>query len=1103
VPKTARILLISIFSLLLLLGGAVALLESPWAKRWLVDQLGQSLAREVHVGELEFAWAWPPRVRLNDVRVANAPWAGPEPMLQARAIEAAVNPLSLLRGQLDLQRLHLEQPIVHLAQREQGAPNWRFGDDSGSDGAGLDVRIGALSIDQGRLSYRDPGPGTELHTQLSSFQDPQGQRRLRFQGQGRLQDAPLQFAATGAAPARLLEGEQPYPFDLEAEWGQTRIRFDGKVDRLRGMEGLQGQLRAQGPETADIARLLGAPALDLPAFALSGELSHRGEQWALRQFELQTAQSRLTGSASLIPGQTPRLEAKLQAQTLDLNEFGLAATGPAQEPAEREPPASWRARWAEHLAPLRRWSGEVALEVERLRYGEQELRDVTAAASLADHRLDIERLHFSAGDGQVEASGWAEVHPDDLTGALTADVHQVSVAELLGRPAAAGTVSGHLQARLTPDALQLADTRLRYQDPAAQTQVEARIETQAAANGQRLLVRGQGQYQGTPLQFELSGDDFAQALEGQAPYALSLAGQLGQTRVSWQGEVQRLAGLEGLRGRLQVTGQPPQGGSGFSVQGELSHSAGRWALSGLQAQAGGLGSVGGELQLSLGPQGLQLHDTRLDYRNPDLELRLELSVSTLDAAPAPRLHVEGTGVRRGRPFRFDLIGGPLLELIRPSQPYPVEGDIFSLDTAAHLDGTLTEPLRWQAADLDLWLKGPNPANLYPLLGLPLPTLPPYQLQGRLRWEGEIVRFTGFEGRVGDSDLSGDVRIRTGERPMLWATLASDHLDFDDLFPTVGAAPAIGGDETASAEQRRKAAREERKQGVFPTTPLSLERLHAMDAVVRFQGKEVRARALPLNDLRLVAELRSGVLRLEPLNFGLGGGDVTSSIRLDAREQPVRGLAELVVRGVNLKPLMERFDLAEDSFGVIGGEGDFRFAGNSIAEAMANLSGELELLMQGGRLDMFAVEVAGLDLGEALVAKLSRDDTVPLRCAYARFDATEGMARLERFFIDTSDTNFTGAGQVDLEQERLELVFEAHPKDFSLFALSSPVQLEGALSELGVDILSGEVAGRLALAVAAALIAPPAALLPLLDLGEGEDAGPGCEQVLAEARTDAG
>ncbi|HET8791721.1 MAG TPA: AsmA family protein [Modicisalibacter sp.] len=577
---------------------------------------------------------------------------------------------------------------------------------------------------------------------------------------------------------------------------------------------------------------------------------------------------------------------------------------------------------------------------------------------------------------------------------------------------------------------------------------------------------------------------------------VELVGQLENDRL----DVQRLHVAQGegeltLKGWLEVQPNTLRG----DVDAQLAQVDLGEALAPLGY--GELGTLGGRLHVRFVEGTLALDDTQLDYRAPAQEVTLSVSAETADIAGAsvPGVHLQGNGTYSDRPFAFDLVVGPLLDLNNPNTPYPVQGKIVAEDTTLTVDGTIRQPLEIAAVDGHFQLSGPNPARLNRLTGLNLPALPPYRIEGELHVEDDLVRLLDLRGRFGDSDVNGDVQIKLGERPMLWATLGSERLDLDDFLPLVGAAPDTQSGDVASPAQQQRARQQENQPGIFPDREWNLQGLRAMDAIVRYRADSVSAQHLPLNDVRLELEMEDGILTLEPLHVGIGGGEARSQITLDASGSTLRGHIDISLEQVNLKPLLRRAelsDVAADSAGVIDGHAEVRFHGDSMDEAMANLYGELELAMSGGKLGVVAVELLGLDVGEALVAALvDPSDSVPIDCAYSHFKAKDGLALLEQFFMNTEDSNVTGGGVINLDEERMTLAFEAHPKDFSLLASDSPVSLTGPLDDLGVDVTSRELVIRGVLSAIGALLAPPLAILPWIEMGTGEDVGPSCQQVL--------
>src|SRR5690606_24049506 len=255
---------------------------------------------------------------------------------------------------------------------------------------------------------------------------------------------------------------------------------------------------------------------------------------------------------------------------------------------------------------------------------------------------------------------------------------------------------------------------------------------------------------------------------------------------------------------------------------------------------------------------------------------------------APPVGLEGGGRWAGNVFTLEGTAGSPLELQQTDEPYLVDLHATAGATRAHARGTLVNPFRFRSFDLRMALSGKNLEDLYRLLGISLPPTPPYALDGRFIRAGNTWRYEGFTGKVGDSDLSGTASVETGgERPFLRAELVSRRLDFDDLAGFVGGAPQAGGDESSNPELAALAAEREADPRLLPDTPYKLGKLRAMDADVRLQAQRINAPSLPLDDMDAHLFLDDGVLRLDPLDFGVAGGDVRSTIRMDAREKTIR------------------------------------------------------------------------------------------------------------------------------------------------------------------------------------------------------------------------
>lgn len=504
-----------------------------------------------------------------------------------------------------------------------------------------------------------------------------------------------------------------------------------------------------------------------------------------------------------------------------------------------------------------------------------------------------------------------------------------------------------------------------------------------------------------------------------------------------------------------------------------------------------LGSGGGEP-----PQLKRLHitDGKLQFLDEPGRTRVDLTVRSgtpKQADTAPPVLIEGKGRWQGA--AFTLKGGTEspLELSNSEHPFRIHLDARAGATHAIASGTLTNPFQFQVFDLQFQLSGQDLEDLYPLIGIAIPSSPPYRLDGRLKREYQRWRYEKFSGRVGDSDLAGDVEIDVaGERPRLTANLLSKRLDFDDLAGFIGAPPKTGGDESANAEQKAEAARLAAKPTLLPDKPYDLSKLRAMDADVRWKAQHINAPKLPLDDMDAHLLLDNGLLRLEPLNFGVAGGDIRSTIRMDARHPQISTTLNASLRGVQLGQLFPDAKLAEQASGGISGNLRLSGSGNSIAAMLGSSNGDVALGMGRGHIGNLLMELAGLDVAESLKFLFTGDKQIPLRCAFGDFGVRNGLMQSRALAFDTTDTLVVGEGTINLKQEQLDLLLRPRPKDVSILALRSPLRIGGTFKDPSFRPDFKALGLRGAIALTLASIAPPAALLATIETGPGKDAACG-------------
>jgi uncharacterized protein involved in outer membrane biogenesis len=156
-------------------------------------------------------------------------------------------------------------------------------------------------------------------------------------------------------------------------------------------------------------------------------------------------------------------------------------------------------------------------------------------------------------------------------------------------------------------------------------------------------------------------------------------------------------------------------------------------------------------------------------------------------------------------------------------------------------------------------------------------------------------------------------------------------------------------------------------------------------------------------------------------------------------------------------------------------------------------------MGQGRISNLVMEKAGIDIQETIKFLLSKDRTIPVRCAFGEFDVKNGVMDSRALAFDTTDTVILGDGKISLRDESLDLLLKPLPKDHSFLVLRAPLKLTGSFKDPEFHPDVKRITLRAVAAALLATIAPPAALIATYETGPGKDVACRPGQNFAEAQ----
>jgi uncharacterized protein involved in outer membrane biogenesis len=528
----------------------------------------------------------------------------------------------------------------------------------------------------------------------------------------------------------------------------------------------------------------------------------------------------------------------------------------------------------------------------------------------------------------------------------------------------------------------------------------------------------------------------------------------------------------------------------------LDSGANNWTI------ATGGGSGGGPAP-KLGQ--LDIAEGRVHAVVPKVKADFAIAIAT-QAGPdgQGQLVADAKGTYAAQPVTGHFVGGAVLSLRDAAHPYPVDLTVANGPTHVSLAGTIADPLAFKGADLKLRLAGPDLALLLPLTGIAIPQTPSYEVAGQLDYADGKIRFHGVTGRIGSSDIEGDIDMTPGsERPLVTATLASRKVDLADLGGFIGSTPGRVGTPGQSAAQRAEVARAEANPRLIPNRPINLPKLKAADIELHYRGARIAGQSIPLDNLAIDLTIKDGDISLHPVSFGIGRGKISGAISLAAPSGKadagsLHARADIDFERIELSRLMASLHSFEGA-GTIGGKAVIDGTGNSLAGILDNGNGELKLIMgHGGNISALLVDLSGLQFGNAVLSALGIPNRATLQCLITDFALRRGILTARTLLLDTSEANIVGKGDINLRDETLNMRLRTDAKHFTIGSLATDIIIDGKLKDPSIGPEAGELAARAGAAIGLGiLLTPLGALLPTIQFGEGDDTY--CAPLLRQAQ----
>ncbi len=414
-----------------------------------------------------------------------------------------------------------------------------------------------------------------------------------------------------------------------------------------------------------------------------------------------------------------------------------------------------------------------------------------------------------------------------------------------------------------------------------------------------------------------------------------------------------------------------------------------------------------------------------------------------------------------------------------------------------VDCTLPGATVIDGAKLATTARGDNIAHLFDFIGVAVPETRAYRLAATMVKQGGNYDFTSLRGVFGASDIAGRLSVKTpqnsGERLYMSADLRTRTLDILDAGPFFGWSPQQAAKSGAVVGTVAGTPR------VLPDAPLRIEAIKKFDADVKYRVTTVRAKNFPISNIGLTLDLDHSLLKLSPLTFDVAGGKLWSDISINARVPAVITSYDIKLSPTPMGKLLGRFGVEESgTTGTISARIKMTGTGDSVRRSLATSDGRIAVVVPKGQLWTRNIQLAEIDVGTYVTKLLGKKlkKPVDINCGLVAFTVRNGIAAADPILIDTTKNVIIGRGGFSFRTEALDLAFRADGKTFSLFSGQSPVGINGVFAKPGFQIISPQLLTRAGAGLGLLAVAPPAAVLAFVDVGDAKSAA--CGPVLSAA-----
>jgi len=372
-----------------------------------------ALGRNVTIeGEITLTLSLHPTLVLENVRIANPPWASHTFFFQATRLEVQLALLPLINRRVEVDMLFFDGVDLRLEEGPDESNNWTFGKDSGTTPSadttsalvGTIPEDGFAAFQRTTISYQSYSEnGSENPTQLTIIEGTILPFEHHFQTyvvRGTFREVPFSLELTGGKLVDLFDLHEPWPIDGILLAAETTLKAKGQLNRSDADPYLEFTGSLTGHDLSSLNPLLHTHLPHYGPYELITSVSLSDNMLSLRHSRLTVGQTDLAGLFIMdFKEDRTHLFSRLTGDTLQIKDFQSSES--EKYLASTAPPS---------LEPFSKQTGmddidvDLELIVNTFLVDQQNFEKIALSATLEEGHLSISPFRAETFGGVISGS---------------------------------------------------------------------------------------------------------------------------------------------------------------------------------------------------------------------------------------------------------------------------------------------------------------------------------------------------------------------------------------------------------------------------------------------------------------------------------------------------------------------------------------------------------------------------------------------------------------------------------------------------------------------------------------------------------------------------